>query len=209
MGNVIIAINLRMNFPIVSRPVRPGPLVERGGACGAVLAAQAGRTRHVVVGHHRRLHRLQGLIGSVASGGDTVSTQSHHKQERTQKTHEDLLPSSAPAFQPFLPQGAAACHGWAGGLLRGRVGPGNGPSSSCRVVAMLLERQSPVKTRIVFHSVAAAFLLSVNAFVIMITKLTNSGSRERSGAYLGLKPLSASGRKRERQKTGHALWLVV
>lgn len=111
-----------------------------------------------------------------------------------QKTHKDLALSSAPVFQPFLPQGAAACHGRAGGLLRGRVGPGNGPSSSCRVIAMLLEEQSPVKTRIVSHSVAAAILLPVNAFVIIITmKLTNSGSRERSSAYLGLKPLSASG----------------
>lgn len=46
-------------------PVRPGPLVERGRACGAVLAAQPARAGHVVVGHHRRFHWLQGLIGGV------------------------------------------------------------------------------------------------------------------------------------------------
>lgn len=49
-------------------PVGPGPLVERGCACGAVLAAQSGRARHVVIGHHWGLHWLQGLVGSVTPG---------------------------------------------------------------------------------------------------------------------------------------------
>lgn len=46
------------------------PLVERRRAAGAVLravlAAQSGGAGHVVVGHRRRLHRLQGLKGRVA-----------------------------------------------------------------------------------------------------------------------------------------------
>ena len=45
-----------------------GPLVERGCACGAVLAAQARWTGHVVVRHHRGLYWLQGLVGGVAPG---------------------------------------------------------------------------------------------------------------------------------------------
>lgn len=50
-------------------PVRPGPLVERGRPRGAVLAAQPARAGHVVVGHHRGLHGLQGLIGGVPPEG--------------------------------------------------------------------------------------------------------------------------------------------
>lgn len=49
-------------------PVCPGPLVEWGGACRAVLVAQPGGARHVVIGHHRGLHWLQGLVGGVAPG---------------------------------------------------------------------------------------------------------------------------------------------
>lgn len=53
------------------------PLVERGGAPGAVLlllllpvlAAQPGGAGHVVVGHRGRLHRLQRLQVGVASAG--------------------------------------------------------------------------------------------------------------------------------------------
>lgn len=51
----------------------PGPLVEGGRACRAVLAAQAGRAGHVVIGHHRRLHWLQCLVGSVTPARDTSS----------------------------------------------------------------------------------------------------------------------------------------
>lgn len=52
-------------------PVCALPLVERRRASGAVLlavlAAQSGGAGHVVVGHCGRLHRLQGLVGRVAS----------------------------------------------------------------------------------------------------------------------------------------------
>lgn len=103
------------------------------------------------------------------------------------------VPSLAPVICPILPQGAAASHGGAGRLLRGWVCPGNGPPSSCCVVAMLLEEQSPVKTQTASQSVAAAFLLPANTIlIILLIKLTVSGSRESSSAYLGLKPLSAS-----------------
>lgn len=57
--------------------MRSLPLVQRGGAPGAVLlavlAAQAGGARHVVVGQRRRLHRLQGLEVCVASAAAGVS----------------------------------------------------------------------------------------------------------------------------------------
>lgn len=53
--------------------MRSLPMVQRGGAPGAVLlavlAAQAGGARHVVVGQRRRLHRLQGLEVCIASAG--------------------------------------------------------------------------------------------------------------------------------------------
>lgn len=53
------------------------PLVQGGRAPGAVLlpvlAAQAGGARHVVVGHRRRLHRLQGLEVCVAPAAAEVS----------------------------------------------------------------------------------------------------------------------------------------
>lgn len=51
-------------------PVCALPLVERRRASGAVLAvlaAKPGRAGHVVIRHRRRLHRLQGLEGRVAS----------------------------------------------------------------------------------------------------------------------------------------------
>lgn len=52
-------------------PVSALPLVERRRAPGAVLlamlAAYSGGAGHVVVGHGGRLHRLQGLVGCVAS----------------------------------------------------------------------------------------------------------------------------------------------
>ena len=52
-------------------PVCALPLVERRRAPGAVLlavlVAQPSGARHVVVGHRRRLHRLQSLVGRVPS----------------------------------------------------------------------------------------------------------------------------------------------
>lgn len=147
-AHVCVTVGLRCrDVRLLDPPVRPGPLVERGGASGAVLAAQAGRTRHVVVGNHRRLHRLQGLIGSVASGqgvwrhSQHLVTQTGAKAKRDPRVWFHLLLQS---ICPILPQGAAAGHGGAGRLLRGRVCPGNGPPSSCCVVAMLLEEQSAV-----------------------------------------------------------------
>ena len=41
-------------------------LVDGGRAAGAVLVAEPGGAGHVVVGHRRRFHRLQGLVGRVA-----------------------------------------------------------------------------------------------------------------------------------------------
>lgn len=57
--------------------MRSLPLVQGRRAPGAVLlpvlAAQPGGARHVVVGHRRRLHRLQGLEVCVASAAAEVS----------------------------------------------------------------------------------------------------------------------------------------
>lgn len=120
-------------FPtlIVNRPVRPGPLVERSGARGAVLAAQAGRARHVVVGHHRRLHRLQGLIGSVASGGagDTVkhsvAPQTGVKSKRHTRIWLYLLLQSFSRSYPRVPRPAMGGLGGfcVGGLVLEMVPP--------------------------------------------------------------------------------------
>lgn len=92
-----VTAGLLQGAGLVDPPVRPGPLVERGGASGAMLAAQAGRTRHVIVGHHWRLYRLQGLVGSVAAAEDvgTKSGLSRTNRSDSMKTHEGLAPSSA------------------------------------------------------------------------------------------------------------------
>lgn len=182
----------------------PGPLVERRCACGAVLAAQSGRARHVVVGHHWRLHWLQGLIGSVAPGDrkTAVSQQFFIRLfTRTKRWPNCFTLTSKHKINrrhfvncQFLPQSTATSHGWAGGFLCGRVGPGNRPSSSRCVVAMLLEEQSQVKTLLLSPLAASVFPLPVN-MIQNKEKLTIGRNRKTTVSYLGLKPLSASRQK--------------
>lgn len=60
-------------------PVRPWPLVERSSACRAVLVAESGWARHVVVRHHWRLNRLQRLVGSVTPNSNKDKMQHMNK----------------------------------------------------------------------------------------------------------------------------------
>lgn len=51
----------------------------------------------------------------------------------------------------FLPQGTTTSHGGAWGFLCGWGSPGKRPSSSCRIVPMLLEEQRQVKTLLLYN----------------------------------------------------------
>lgn len=68
-------------------PVCALPLVERRCASWAVLlpvlAAQSGWAGHIVVGHRGRLHRLQGLVGRVASVAEAANSDQSKIQERS------------------------------------------------------------------------------------------------------------------------------
>lgn len=98
-------------------PVCPGPLVERGGACRAVLVAQPGGARHVVIGHHWGLHWLQGLVGSVAPGC-RKTTKVRNTQTMTKKLQITLktlsLPILTPGYhdQPWGDSGVSVWAGW-------------------------------------------------------------------------------------------------
>lgn len=56
-------------IPVCALPLVEGCSASRAVLLLPVLTAQPGGAGHVVVGHRGRLHRLQGLEGGVASGG--------------------------------------------------------------------------------------------------------------------------------------------
>lgn len=63
----------------------------------------------------------------------------------------------------FLPQGTTTSHGGARGFLCGWVGPGNRPSSSCRIVPMLLEKQRQVKTLLLYNLILFPLPINIKA----------------------------------------------
>jgi len=83
-------------------PVCALSLVEGGRASGTVvLAAQPGRAGHVVVGHRGWLHRLQGLVGRVATVNQSATRMLLGVRLKGENLHLLIL-NPAPIYNPSL-----------------------------------------------------------------------------------------------------------